>query len=253
MSSKSNSRSVRSTTKRSRSRSSNSKTNRAHRISIRRKISIPRNSNDPILRNANNPEYTSCKYFATNEYFKSLGYSGKELEDKVYYIIDGTDGSSENNRLPIFDPMSKQSIPNGLTLFFITYTPGVPSIANVVGYHKTPIIHGFLVNNTPRGYYVYSSWGCSRAATLNEYEEYFKSMNRIGESPKDIENYEIDIIKRKPTRQGPFSESQLREGLSNLKANLKLLFGLTDKENEIEKKSDEFNSVQIQMYRESFI
>jgi hypothetical protein len=75
-------------------------------------------------------------------------------------------------------------------------------------------------------------------------------MSGIGKTPEDIENYEIDIIKRKPTRQGPFSEAQLREGLSNVKSNLKLLFGLTDEEYEIEQKSDEFNSVQIQMYRE---
>lgn len=97
---------------------------------------------DPILINANNPLYTSCKYFAANEYFKYLGYSGKTLEDKVYYMIDGKDGLSENNRLPIFEPNGAEALPGGLTLCFITYLPGFSYESPK---NSTPIIHGFLL------------------------------------------------------------------------------------------------------------
>jgi hypothetical protein len=226
---------------RSISKAAQSRENRAHKRSILR--------DDPILRNANNPAYTSCKYFAANEYFKSLGYSGKTLYNKVEHMIDGTDGLSENNKLPIFEPKGA-GVPGGLTLFFITYLPGVPGIANIVGYQKTPIIHGFLVNNTPRGYFIYSSWGCSRAASQEEYNEYSTTMYGIGETPVNIDNFEIDKIKRKPTRQGPFNEDDLREGLINVKENLQMLFGLTDEENAMEEKSTELDHIQIQMYKE---
>jgi hypothetical protein len=221
------------------SKASQSRENRARRRSIWRQ--------DPILKNANNPEYTSCKYFAANEYFKYLGYSGKTLYDEVEDMIDGTDGLSENNKLPIFEPKGAQEFPGGLTLCFITYLPGVPGIANKVGYSKTPIIHGFLLQNTPQGYFIYSSWGCVRTSTQEEYDEYSTTMYGLGETPVNIENFEINIIKRKPSKYGPFSEDELRDALSNVKTNLSKLFGLT--ESEIEAVESNFDYIQIQMYK----
>jgi len=200
-----------------------------------------------ILQNANNPEYTSCKYFAANEYFKSLGYSGKKLYNEVKKMIDGTDGLSENNQLPIFEP-GAQEFPRGLALCFITYLPGVSGIANKVGSTKTPIIHGFLLENTPQGYFIYSSWGCVRTSTHEEYDEYSTTMYGLGETPVNIENYEIGIIKRKPSKYGPFSEGELRDALSNVKANLSKLFGLA--ESEIQYVESQFDHIQIQMYKE---
>lgn len=200
---------------------------------------------DPILINANNPLYTSCKYFAANEYFKYLGYSGKTLEDKVYYMIDGKDGLSENNRLPIFEPNGAEALPGGLTLCFITYLPGFSYESPK---NSTPIIHGFLLLKTPQGYFIYSSWGCIRSTSPEEYEEYSKKSYRNGETPVNIENYEIYTIERKPTKQGPFSEDEIRGALSNLKENVQKLFGLT--ESEIQFVEGQFDHIQIQMYKE---
>jgi hypothetical protein len=125
--------------------------------------------------------------------------------------------------------------------------PGVPGIANKVGYSKTPIIHGFLLQNTPQGYFIYSSWGCVRTSTQEEYDEYSTTMYGLGETPVNIENFEINIIKRKPSKYGPFSEDELRDALSNVKTNLSKLFGLT--ESEIEAVESNFDYIQIQMYK----
>ena len=66
--------------------------------------------------------------------------------------------------------------------------------------------------------------------------------------PLNIENYEIYTIERKPTKQGPFSEDEIRDALSNLKENVQKLFGLT--ESEIQFVEGQFDHIQIQMYKE---
>ena len=224
-----------------RTRMSKKTKTRSKRSTYRKTASSRENT---ILQNANNPLYTSCKYFAAREYFKYFGYSGKTLEDKVYYMIDGKYGLSERNKLPIFEPNGAEALPDGLTLCFITYLPGFSYESPK---NSTPIIHGFLLSKTPQGYFIYSSWGCIRSTSQEEYEEYSKTMYGIGETPVNIENYVIHTIERKPTKQGPFSEDELRDALSNLNENVQKLFGLT--ESEIQFVEGQFDHIQIQMYK----
>ena len=197
-----------------------------------------------ILQNANNPHYTSCKYFAAREYYKSFKrYSPDEIESLVSRLT-GIYGPSEMNQLPIFEPTSSEAFSRKLTLFFITYLPGIHG-------ERTPIIHGFIVKRARNGFYIYSSWGNSRSCTPEEYEEYSATMYGRGELPVNIENHPgFPVIVRKPTRQGPFTEDELREGLSDVKQNLQMLFGLTAEEDAIERATPELDNIQIQIVKE---
>ena len=167
-----------------------------------------------VTRKNNLKKNTSCRYFALKEYFTSHGLSNANSERNIDKFIS----KEYDNDSTILD--DGVEFPEGKSVIFITRK----------GDNISDTIHAFLLDNTPDGFYIHSSWGLSSCATMPQWKRYRRELNSINAPYLNMDELDIQQIERYPTVQGPFSEYELRDALDNLRPNLKKIFGLTNRE-----------------------
>jgi hypothetical protein len=191
------------------------------------------------------PRCVSCRYFTIKAYLLRMGYT----DDEINYIF-GQYATWELHKLATqIDPLElKLDEQHDFLPIFIT----------VKGGNITSPLHAFIIRRRKfiqKGkkrikhteYVVDSSWGQSRTATPEEYEEHRAASVEKGVEPQSQSDFDIDEIKHLPTTQGPFSSKELTEKLQNIPKNLQNLFGLTEDEFRCVE-PDEFSSVDLFLF-----
>jgi hypothetical protein len=175
----------------------------------------------------------SCRYFALKEYFILMGDSEQTARTKIDHYSEGL----YNDKVTLFDPRSAEAMPDGLSVVFIT------GKRDKIDNPK----HAFLLEQIGNKYYIHSSWGTLRAATIQEWNTYRAKKASLGEEYVDHDEYEVREIGHLPTTQGPFEERILREYLIHIKPHLNKLFGLTPEE--IACIGNNFQNITIQIFK----
>jgi hypothetical protein len=114
-------------------------------------------------RKRNLKKNTSCRYFALKEYFTSLGFNNANSERK---IIKFTMSEYDNDSTLLEDGVE---FPEGKSVIFITQK----------GDKISDTIHAFVLDNTPDGFYIHSSWGLFSCSTMSQWKRYRRELSRI--------------------------------------------------------------------------